>query len=141
MAKHKDILSQYTGVEPKDPAELESAAEPVEPGASPIRTGGLVTLDGATALMLDCRLRDGRRLAFPYSYLSRAELGAQGSIVCHYPSITVTVLGRALGPVYTSIVNHTAIAISESETQMDPGGDAPYIDVIEIAEAGDDVQA
>lgn len=132
-----DVLSKYTrapeGMGAPGFDGDDASLQGVLP-AQPVTTGGLTALDGGTALMLDCRFRDGKRLAFPYSYLSRVDLDPSGAILCHYPMATLTLLGRSLTPVYAAIVNHTAIAITESESTFDQGGDAPFIERVEIAE-------
>lgn len=140
----KDVLSKYTG-QPHDAGATEGHYEPIgeENGVAaaftpprPTTTGGLITLDGATAVMLDCRFRDGKRLALPYSYLSRVDLDPSGAIACSYPMVNITLLGRSLMPIYAAIANHTAIAIVESEAAFDAGGDAPFIERIEVEDPG-----
>jgi|GEM_PF-5532933 len=126
----------------EDDPEAMATAETVEtpsgvPGDGPVETdhGCLVTISGGLATMLDLRFRDGRRQAFPYSYLSQASYDPSAGITLRFASASVSVTGRALLPVYQAITNQTAIAIVESPSAFDEGGDAAFVEGISITEA------
>mgnify|MGYP001793472384 CR=1 FL=1 len=98
--------------------------------STPIVRGNLVATDGPHAQMLDLRFRNGSRRAFPYSYLSEIRFDPSGDLVCVFPVSTVTISGRNLAAIYTAITNHTALAVIESPSGFDDGGDEPYVQSI-----------
>lgn len=102
--------------------------------------GGLVQLDSGLATMLDLRLRTGHRVALPYSYLGRVDFDPSGAIVCAFASTRVVIRGRALSPVYSAITSQTALAVVESKSGFDDGGDEPFVEGIEVIEAQEDAQ-
>ena len=98
--------------------------------------GCLVTISGGLATMLDLRFRDGRRQAFPYSYLSQASFDPAAGITLAFPSATATVTGRDLLAIYQAVTNQTAIAIVESPSGFDEGGEgSTFVEAINVGAA------
>tara|TARA_Y100000815_G_scaffold231057_1_gene221071 strand:- start:1215 stop:1685 length:471 start_codon:yes stop_codon:yes gene_type:complete len=100
--------------------------------------GALVQLVGGLATMLDLRFRSGHRRALPYSYLSDVEFDPGGTLTLAFPSVSVAITGRALSPVYQAIITQTALAVVESRSAYDDGGDEPYVDAIVVSGDDDD---
>ena len=121
--------------EAPDPIELAGDAPFNDQYPKEVSVGPLVTLEGATASMLDFRFRDGRRRAFPYSYLASVAFDPAGSVVCGFPQARVTLAGRSLARVYAAITSQTAIAVAESDTAFDTGGPEPFVESITIEDA------
>lgn len=103
--------------------------------SEPLIRGGLVTLPGSVAAMLDFRLKDGTRTALPYGYLSMLTLVPDAGLTLTFSDRVVSISGRNLAAVYTAITNQTALAVVESRTGYDEGADEPYVESIDIAGA------
>ncbi|MEL6396621.1 MAG: hypothetical protein AAFQ71_11560 [Planctomycetota bacterium] len=131
-----DILSKYTkgakGEPPEAAGDAQGDSTTETLFEAPVVSGGLVTLPGGIAAMLDLRFRTGNRLALPYSYLGSVEYDPKPLITLGFPRHTVTISGRALSSVYTAISNHTAIAIVEDKSGFDDGGDQPFVESISV---------
>lgn len=126
------ILDQYT--QPHRPDEEPESGD-AAPATSLVADGALVRLVGSVAAMLDFRFKGGKRLSLPYSYLSSVSYDPKSGITLTYPSHTMTVRGRNLGPAYNAIGSLTALALVESDTGVDEGGDEPFIEAIAVDQA------
>jgi len=90
------------------------------------------TLKEGIALMLDLVFKNGDREAFPYAYLSRIRWEREGTITLHYPTDTVTIVGRSLGSVYSHLLMHRVLEVRESDTSIYVQPNAATIQAIEV---------
>lgn len=114
--------------------------QPADPGRDPlvpVEHGCLVSLPGSVAAMLDLRFKDRRRRAIPYAYITGVEIEPGDQITLATNEKTVTLTGRNLESVYQAIITHTAAAVAEPRSGFDQGGQAPFIERIEVVEASD----
>ena len=86
---------------------------------------------------LDLRLKDGKRIALPYSTLLKSSFDPSKGITLEYSTDTVTIQGRNLQAVYKAIAQHRLSALRESGERAAAFAhdDGPVITVIRIESA------
>ncbi|MFN0011739.1 MAG: hypothetical protein ACKVS8_08875 [Phycisphaerales bacterium] len=92
----------------------------------------------AACVMLDLVFKSGDRLALSYSYLTKVELQASGSITLTFSTAMVTVEGRGLMPLHNALLSHMVRRISEVGSRVDPDDDKPWIKSIAVSAPADD---
>jgi len=93
------------------------------------------------ALMLDIRLRSGRIVSLPYSWLLAADYLPEGKLLLDFGKYKVTAEGKNLLPVRKRIAQHRARFIQEG-TDIERGlkdEDAVHFERIEITKVEDEL--
>lgn len=85
--------------------ELNAAAAAPADGSS---HDAYASAEGSYVPMLDLVQADGRRMAFAYATLLKAEFDASKAIVLHFAAERVTIEGHRLAALYRAIIQHRA---------------------------------
>jgi hypothetical protein len=93
-----------------------------------------VSIQFATQLTLDVRLKTGARIGLPYPWLSRTELNPPELLLAFTTGLQLSVKGRNLTDIYQAIICHQAVYICEADapTQLLIVNNVPVIELIEI---------
>jgi hypothetical protein len=71
------------------------------------------------ALLFELRFRSGRRLGFPYSYLTKLDFDPTGNIEIQVSDAVVTISGRNLKDIFTYLIQNRLTFIQEDPSGID----------------------
>lgn len=143
-SEHGSLLNKYTKQDQlpderqQAPANESVRQQGQQQGVLPrdsdeeLVVGALVSLQASVVAMLDLRFKTGNRLALPYGYITSLAMNPSVGIEIRMADRVVKIKGRLLGPIYTAIANHTALAVVESASGFDEGDDVPFVQSIII---------
>lgn len=93
--------------------------------------------ENGRALMFELRTRDGKRSAYPYSYMTRAEFNPNGGIAIFVSSAVVEIKGRGLEAIFTYLLQNRLTWVKEDSSGMDTDEEAVFVESVEVKERGE----
>lgn len=88
--------------------------------------------ENGRALMFELRTCDGRRNAYPYSYMTRTEFDPNGGIVIFASSAVIEIKGRGLETIFTYLLQNRLTWVKEDSSGMDTDDEAVFVEGIEV---------
>ncbi len=102
---------------------LEPATEDLAEGYQAYKIGG----DHRFEVMVTFRLKNGNFRALGYSYLIGLDFNPSKQLVMEFTSVTVTITGRNLTPLFKALAAHKVVWISEVDAVSEPTEDAATV--------------
>ncbi len=94
---------------------------------------GIEPQNTGRALLFELRFRSGRRLGFPYSYLTKLDFEPSEGITIYASDVVILVKGRNLDVVFNYLLQNRLTYIREDETGTDTSSEGEtFIESIEI---------
>lgn len=86
----------------------------------------------ARAIMFELRTKDGKRQAFPYTYLTEATYEPEKGILVCVSETSILIKGRGLLEIYRHILSNRVTYIQEDFSGKDTEENDLFVEAIEI---------
>jgi hypothetical protein len=99
---------------------------------------GIEPQNTGRALLFELRFRSGRRLGFPYSYLTKLDFEPSEGITIYASDVVILVKGRNLEVIFSYLLQNRLTYIREDETGTDAGGEGEtFVEGVEVKQRGE----
>lgn len=115
---------------------MTSFAQRIRDDSDDIRYYGVEPQITARSIMLELRTKDGRRKAYPYCYITEAELDPEVGITIFVADVIVTIRGRKLEEVFSYLLTNRLCYVQEDYSGQDSGESKIFVEAIEITQRG-----